>query len=223
MIAMLADIDPRLLSVEISSSERSLQDDVFETARWMGKLYRERRAAMNLRQAQRLDRLINDQAVPDEDRLELRYCVDTMLSFLGRRGLGQLMEGVAAVCHDRLIRSVIVTDAIGKTAEARGQTDEAHAHGVLATLRAKVAEAAKAAEARAVDARARVVEATAEGAEASRRAMKDAEEAEAEAASYNIVLPPPIFVSGGYVLVPGDYERAWRRRWLDLLCALEPK
>lgn len=110
-IALLADFDPQLLNPHLVDLDRPYADALLNTARWLGRLYRERHAVMNLPQAQQLLFLATARDLPDNHRAALQSELRTMLSFLTPDGQASLWTGAASVVRDGLHRSVFVTKA----------------------------------------------------------------------------------------------------------------
>ncbi|WP_419829835.1 hypothetical protein [Methylobacterium sp.] len=177
LIALLADLDPRVLNSELVAYERPLADALLESARWLGRLYRERNGVMTEPQAQRLCWLAGPHDLEADDAAELQAEIATMLSFLTPNGRGRLLEGAAAVVRDGLSRSVIVTP-----------------------LRPEVAEQ-------------QAVSSTRSFAEVARELRR----------TVSSPLPDPIVVSGGYLLVPGDFAQVWQGHCQDLMASLDER
>ncbi|MDN3627943.1 hypothetical protein [Methylobacterium isbiliense] len=111
VIAMLADLDPRALDPNLTVADQSLACALLDTARWLGRLYRERYAIMSLEQAERLCALANPLGLARDDAEGLAGVLDTMFSFLTLEGRECLQDGAAQVVRDGLARSVFVRTA----------------------------------------------------------------------------------------------------------------
>jgi hypothetical protein len=115
ILAMLADIDPRVLNVNILSNpevvgvSRQVIDAILDSARWLGGLYRGRHGVMSLPQAQLLCWLACPHDLEYSDASAMKDAIATMLSFLTPIGRTRLWEGAALVADDGLARSVFVT------------------------------------------------------------------------------------------------------------------
>lgn len=181
VIAMLADLDPRALDPNLTGADRSLACALLDTARWLGRLYRERHAIMNLVQAAQLCRLADPVGLAPEDAGGLASVLDTMFSFLNVEGRDRLQDGAAQVVRDGLARSVFVratkADEVGPTptGQVLFELGFEYRNGILYALK--------------------------DG------AMPP--------------LPAPIVVTGGYLLVPGDYEEAWTGKFRNLMATLQ--
>lgn len=134
MVALLADIEPRVLNPELVALERPYADALLETARWLGRLYRERYAIMSLPQAVRLGWLAGPHQFEADEAADLEGAIATMLSFLAPEGQARLWEGAAAVVRDGLARSVFVISPEPAAPIARTST--------LASLANKLPDAA---------------------------------------------------------------------------------
>lgn len=134
MLALLADIEPRVLNPELVTLERAYADALLETARWLGRLYRERHGVMSLPQAVRLCWLAGPHQLEADEAADLELAIATMMSFLAPEGRARLWEGAAAVVRDGLARSVFVISPEPAAPIARTST--------LARLASKLPDAA---------------------------------------------------------------------------------
>ena len=122
MLALLADIEPRVLNPELVTLERPYADALLETARWIGRLYHERHGVMSLPQAVRLCWLAGPHQLEADEAADLEVAVTTMMSFLTPEGQARLWEGAAAVVRDGLARSVFVISPEPAAPVARSST-----------------------------------------------------------------------------------------------------
>lgn len=134
MLALLADIEPRVLNPELVTLERPYADALLESARWLGGLYRDRHGVMNLPQAVRLGWLAGPRQLEADEAADLEVAITTMTSFLTPEGRARLWEGAAAVVRDGLARSVFVINPEPTAPIARTST--------LASLASKLPDAA---------------------------------------------------------------------------------
>ncbi|BDL38634.1 hypothetical protein [Methylorubrum sp. GM97] len=171
MLALLADIEPRVINPKLIALERRYADALLETARWLGRLYRERHGVMSLPQAVRLCSLAGPNQLEEDQVTELDEEIKTMMSFLAPEGRVRLWECAAAVVRDGLARSVFVVSPEPTAPTARTST--------LARFASKLPDATLS------------------------------------------PLPDPIFLPGGYLLVPGDFAQAWQGCCGDLMTSLE--
>lgn len=176
VIAMLADLDPRALDPNLTVADRSLGCALLDTARWLGRLYRERYVIMSSVQAAQLRRLADPHGLAPDDAESLAGVLDTMLSFLTVEGRECLQNGAARVVRDGLARSVFVTTATANDVDPPPSPRVFFQGGFFA----------------------------------------DGTDDPAAPP-----LPEPIVVTGGYLLVPGNYGEAWRGKFRNLMATLQ--